>query len=141
MKKSTGELLEILKKSADASTFMKDASDDLMQQISLAEYLCHLIDSKGLNKSEVIHRSGLDRGYGYDILSGKKTPARDKVLALCFAFPLSAEETQSLLKSTGYPPLYVRLERDGVILYALEHCLSLNDTNELLYEMNYAILE
>lgn len=99
------------------------------------------MNSKQISKSDIIHRSGLERKYTYEILSGKKNPSRDKVLAICFAVPLSADETQQLLKSTGYPTLYARIERDSIILFALEHNLSLTDANELLYEMNYLLLE
>ncbi len=141
MKKTTGELLELLKKSSNASSYIKDVSDDLIQQLPLGESLCALIETKKLEKGELIRLSGLDRGYVYDILSGKKRPSRDKVLALCFAMSLSVNETQQLLKSTGYAALYIRIERDSIILFGLQHALSLMEVNELLYEMNYGILE
>lgn len=141
MKKTTGELLELLKKSPAAASYMEHAADDLIRQIPLSVYLTNLIEEKAMEKSRLIRLSGLDRGYVYDILAGKKNPSRDKVLALCFAMSLSAEDTQQLLKSTGYAPLYVRLERDSIILFGLEHGISLMETNELLFEMNYDVLE
>lgn len=141
MKKSTGELLELLKKSSNAASYMENASNDLIKKIPLAEYLTALIASRTVSKSDLIRRSGLDRGYVYDILSGKKTPSRDKVLAICYALPLTADETQQLLKSTGYASLYARIERDSILLFGLEHRLSLTDMNELLYEMNYPLVE
>lgn len=141
MKKTTGELLELLKKSPAAASYMEHAADDLIRQIPLSVYLTNLIEEKAMGKSRLIRLSGLDRGYVYDILAGKKNPSRDKVLALCFAMSLSAEDTQQLLKSTGYAPLYVRLERDSIILFGLEHGISLMETNELLFEMNYDVLE
>lgn len=141
MKKTTGELLELLKKSPAAASYMEHAADDLIHQIPLSIYLTNLIEEKAMEKSRLIRLSGLDRGYVYDILAGKKNPSRDKVLALCFAMSLSAEDTQQLLKSTGYAPLYVRLERDSIILFGLEHGISLMETNELLFEMNYDVLE
>lgn len=141
MKKTTGELLELLKKSPAAASYMEHAADDLIRQIPLSVYLTNLIEEKAMEKSRLIRLSGLDRGYVYDILAGKKNPSRDKVLALCFAMSLSAEDTQQLLKSTGYAPLYVRLERDSIILFGLEHGISLMETNELLFEMNYEVLE
>lgn len=141
MKKSTGELLELLKKSSNAASYMENASNDLIKKIPLAEYLTDLITSRTVSKSDLIRRSGLDRGYVYDILSGKKTPSRDKVLAICYALPLTADETQQLLKSTGYAPLYARIERDSILLFGLEHRLSITDMNELLYEMNYPLVE
>lgn len=141
MKKTTGELLELLKKSPAVVSYMEHAADDLIRQIPLSVYLTNLIEEKAMEKSRLIRLSGLDRGYVYDILAGKKNPSRDKVLALCFAMSLSAENTQQLLKSTGYAPLYVRLERDSIILFGLEHGISLMETNELLFEMNYDVLE
>lgn len=141
MKKTTGELLELLKKSPAATSFLEHAADDLMQQIPLSTYLTDLITEKAIEKSSLIRYSGLDRGYVYDILAGKKNPSRNKVLALCFALSLSADETQQLLKSTGYAPLYIRIQRDSIILFCLEHGTTLIEANELLYEMNYEVLE
>ncbi|WP_251494743.1 helix-turn-helix transcriptional regulator [Otoolea muris] len=141
MKKTTGELLELLKRSPNASSYINGASDDLIQPVPLSDYLARLILERHMKKSSLIRPSGLDRGYVYDILAGKKNPSRDKVLAICFAFPLSDAETQQLLKATGYAPLYARLGRDSVILFALQHSLSLIEANNLLYDMNYPILE
>ena len=134
MQKTTGELLDLLKKSPTASTYMEQAADNLIHQIPLSEYLTKLIEEKNLTPD-------LDKGYVYDILAGKKNPSRDKVLALCFAMSLSADEVQKLLKSTGYAPLYVRMERDSILLFGLEHGLSVMEVNELLYEMRHELLE
>lgn len=140
MKKSTSELLEILKKSPDIPTYTNRVSGNLIEQLPLHTYLLKIIEEKQLKRSEVAHASGLDRGYVYDIFAGKKTPSRDKLLALCFALQLSEVQVQHLLNSTGYAQLYPRIERDSIILFALSHRLSLLDANELLYEMNYQLL-
>lgn len=141
MKRSTEELLEILKKSSDIATFMDENSEDMIDKIPLCHYLDDILIQKKLKKSEVIRRSGLDRKYCYEIFAGTKSPSRDKVLALCFAANLSDTETMQLLKSTGYPQLYARIERDSVILFALQHQLSLTDANDLLFEMDFPCLE
>lgn len=141
MKRTTEELLTILKKSSDISTFMENNSEDLMENIPLCQYLEQILIRKNLKKSDVIRLSGLDRKYCYEIFAGTKSPSRDKVLALCFAVQLSDSETMQLLKSTGYPQLYARIERDSVILFALQHNLSLTDANELLFELNYPCIE
>ena len=140
MRKSTMELLELLKASPTISDFIEKTADELIETIPLYQYLDMMIEEKQLKKSEVIKRSGLDRGYVYDIFAGKKIPSRDKVLAICFAMELSEEEVQRLLKYTGYPQLYARIERESIILFALQHQLKITDVNELLYEMNYAYL-
>ncbi len=137
MKKSTSELLEILKKSPDIPTYTDRVSGNLIEQLPLHTYLLKILEEKQLKRSDVAHASGLDRGYVYDIFAGKKTPSRDKLLALCFALRLSDVQVQRLLNSTGYAQLYPRIERDSIILFALSHHLSLLDANELLYEMNY----
>lgn len=137
MKKSTSELLEILKKSPDIPTYTDRVSGNLIEQLPLHTYLLKILEEKQLKRSDVAHASGLDRGYVYDIFAGKKTPSRDKLLALCFALRLSDVQVQRLLNSTGYAQLYPRIERDSIILFALSHHLSLLDANELLYEINY----
>lgn len=141
MKRTTEELLAILKKSPDISTFMENNSEDLMENMPLCQYLEQILTQKNLKKSDVIRLSGLDRKYCYEIFAGTKSPSRDKVLALCFSAGLSETETMHLLKSTGYPQLYARIERDSVILFALQHKLSLTDANDLLFELNYPCLE
>ena len=117
MQKTTGELLDLLKKSPTASTYMEQAADNLIHQIPLSEYLTKLIEEKNLKKGNLIRLSGLDKGYVY------------------------ADEVQKLLKSTGYAPLYVRMERDSILLFGLEHGLSVMEVNELLYEMRHELLE
>ena len=140
MKKSTEELLSILKNTNNISTYMEDQKETL-DPVDLTEALEQLLDARSITKSDCIYRSGLDRTYCYQIFSGRKTPSRDKLLALCLAMELSAAEVQSLLKQTGYAPLYPKLARDSVILFAFYHKLSLTDLNELLYEMDLELVQ
>lgn len=140
MQKTTCELLEILQKSSNLTAYMQQVSEDLIETVPLHIYLEKLLHEKNLKKSDVIRLSGLDRGYAYDIFSGSKLPSRNKVLALCFSMSLLVTEVQRLLVATGYSQLYARLERDSIILFALQRQLSLIDTNELLFEMGYPCL-
>ena len=142
MKKSTVELMELLKNSTDFSSYVSSVSENFMERCSLDTSLQAILKEKRLRKSEVIRRSGLDRKYAYEIFSGSsKKPARDKVLALCLSMQLSIDETQKLLNTSEYPMLYTKVERDCIILYALQRHLSVSDTNEMLDEMGYGILE
>ena len=140
MKKTTIELLQILKNTTDYSSYEAKYGEQLLEQVPIDVYLSSLLAEKQLSKSVIIRRSGLDRGYAYDIFSGKKHPARDKVLALCFGASLSIDETQKLLKTTGYPPLYARIARDNIILFSLERKFTIIDTNMLLEEMDMELL-
>lgn len=140
MKKSTEELLQILKKAPDFETFISDESENV-GSIPLYSYLKNLCEQKNMLPAHCIKGSGLDRNYGYQIFSGEKHPNRDKVLAICFGFPLCLEEIQSLLKATGYPILYAKEKRDSAIIFALQRNYSLIATNELLLDMGLKLIE
>lgn len=139
MTKSTQELLEILKQTSQIDDYIENEENNLVQ-MELHQYLQILLEKKQLSSSQLIKRSGLDRTYTYQILSGKKTPSRDKVLAICFSLELSFEETQNLLKATGYPILYARIKKDSILIFALQHKTSLTDANELLFDFGYDTL-
>lgn len=102
MKKSTQELLDILKNTPSFSNYTEQEEAELIE-VSLSDYLNRLIQEKNQDLPSLIRKSGLDRTYCYQIFDGRKRPSRDKVLALCFAMNLSFTEVQQLLKATGYP--------------------------------------
>lgn len=141
MKKSTGELLDILKKTSDFPSYAASVSENFTEHRPLCDALNALILEKHLKKSEIIKHSGLNRSYVYDILSGRKSPSRDKALALCLSMQLSVEETQRLFLTCEYPQLYPRVKRESVLLYALQNRISVLETNLLLDEMGFRILE
>lgn len=140
MKKTTGELLEILKKESTMDHYIETVSDSLIEQIPLSDCLNRLVEKKELKKADVIFQSGLERKYAYQIFNGTKKPNRDRVLALCLAMHLSLEETQALLRQTGYSTLYAKIKQDSVIIFCLQHALSTMDANDLLYEMGEPLL-
>ncbi|MCM1267424.1 MAG: hypothetical protein NC302_05920 [Bacteroidales bacterium] len=141
MKKTTGELLDLLQKERNLKHYMTAASDDFIRQVPLSDRLNALLTERGLKKSDIIHGAGLDRSYAYQIFDGQKTPNRDKVLALCLSMKVGCEETQQLLKQTGYPLLYARFKQDSIILFGLQHALSPMEVNDLLYEMKEPLLK
>lgn len=140
MKKSTDELLNILKHSPDLNTYYEKAAENI-SFLSVSDYLNKLCAEKNVSPAYCIKYSGLQRNYAYQIFSGKRIPTRNKLLALCFGFQLSLDETQTLLKSTGYPILYAKNERDSAIIYALQRKCSVTDLNELLFHMNLELIK
>lgn len=140
MKRNTEELLNILKNTSDINTYLSKENDNV-DSISLLEYLKNLCSEKNLSPAKCIKLSGLDRNYAYQIFSGSKKPARDKVLALCFGFSLTLDEIQSLLKTTGYPILYAKNKRDSIIIFAVQRGYFIRDVNELLYEIGMELIE
>lgn len=139
MKKSTMELLDVLKNSPFIEQYLENESESLAKE-ELDEVLSKLIAKKNMKRSEIIKRSGLDKSYAYQIFSGEKIPSRQKLIALMFGMKLSTDEVQDVLKRTGYPPLYPRIEVDAVILFCLQKGLSITDANEFLYDLGYEIL-
>lgn len=131
--------MDILRNTSNINSFMEKEQENFVTK-DLTSYLEKLLNEKKLTKSDCIKESGLDRTYAYQIFSGTKKPSRDKLLALCFAMKLTEEEVQSLLKYSGYPPLYPRLKRDGIIIWALHNGFSVDDVNELLFEEDMELL-
>lgn len=140
MQKSTRELFDILKSDVDIADYLKSNRIEFMN-IDLRDYLNGLLEEKGIEKSEVIRRSGLDRTYAYQIYSGLKKPSRDKLLALGFGMGMNLEEIQVMLQVARYPTLYPRDERDSVIIFGIHHRSSIQEVNELLYEMKMSIIQ
>ena len=139
MKKSTAELLKTLKHTTNISTYLSQEQENL-QALPLHLYLDKMFAEKKKSPSQCIRNSGLDRTYCYQIFSGRKLPSRDKVLALCFGLSLDNEQTQLLLKTTGYTQLYPRNKRDSIIIFALQRNITIIETNELLLDLGYEIL-
>ena len=48
---------------------------------------------------------------------------------LCFGLSLTVEESQQVLKKSGYAPLYARDTRDSIIIFSLLHNISVVKTN------------
>ena len=107
------------------------------RRYTLAEYLNQLLDEKHLSKADVVRESRLERVYGYHIFAGrKKNPSRNKVISLALAMKLAPEATQYLLYYAGAEQLYVRNPRDSILWYALDHHMSVLDTNIMLQKMS-----
>lgn len=105
------------------------------------EILNNEIQKRKLVKADVIRRSGIERHYAYQILSGTKTPSRDKLLMFCLGLGMTAEESQHFLLECSAPLLYAKNKRDNVVLFALENKLTVIEINELLYELGLEIFE
>ena len=141
MKKTTAELFELLKKQDDPAAFLAQEKDEMLHETP-GEYLNALLKENGLKKSEVIRRANLDRTYAYQLFAGTKTnPARDKIIMLCFGLGATSQETQRALKLFGVSELYVRNTRDAAIFYCLQKGMGLVDTNLLLCDMGFSVLE
>lgn len=134
MIKDTTKLLEELKQCSDFKKFYNENSEYIVNT-SLADYLNEIIEKKKLKKGEIIKKAEISEVYAYQIFSGiRKKPERNKLLCLAFGMELNLEETQELLKISGYPQLYVKKPFDSVIIYAICNQFTVVQTNNLLYD-------
>ena len=116
--RKTDELLKLIDKSADLDSFLKQHDEEFIK-INISEYLNMLIEKKNLVKAEIISSSGIDRVYAYQILSGIRTPSRDKLIQLSLGVNLEFEEVQRVLKYSRNAPLYAHNRRDSIIIFAI----------------------
>ncbi len=135
MEKRTQELMVMLQSDGcSLEEYLQENQGELLE-MPLAQYLQQLLETYQVNKGEVIHRSGLNQIYGYQIFAGSKAPGRDKLLALCFGFPLELTDAQRLLRLGGHSELYPRRRRDSALLLGLREKLTTVEMDDLLYEL------
>ncbi len=135
MEKDTGRLEHELAEARGVEGFFEENADELLH-LSAAEYLATLLAEKGMKRSEAIRASGLNPQYAHHIFAGRKNTSRENLLSLALAMRLTTKEAQRLLHCADVGKLYVRDPWDGVVWYALEHRLTVTETNELLHKFS-----
>jgi len=126
-------MLHKLKSGQDFAQFSRDHRDDFIST-TLSAYIEALLAQKALAKADVIKRANLNRVYGYQILSGKRMPTREKLIQLGFGLLLDVEGVQDLLKTAGMAPLYAKVKREVAILFCLNKGYDLLKTQAFLQQ-------
>ncbi|MGN0243365.1 MAG: XRE family transcriptional regulator [Lachnospiraceae bacterium] len=141
-RKTTEELLSILNNMSSSSELFHYTSECKQSGgITFSEFITNKMDEKKLSSGQLVAASQIQRNYGYQIINGTRQPGRDKVIALSLALTLSLEEAQRALSLANMGALYARIRRDSILIFALNKHLSVQDTNELLYECSERPLE
>ncbi len=133
MKKDTTEMLRELEACDDFTAFYKQNSDNIIKK-QLSEYLEELLIKHGMKKKDAIKNSEINDIYAYQIFAGSRIPERPKLLNLAIGMQLTLDEVQTLLRSSGYAPLYVKNEFDCIITYGICKRLKVTEVNSILYE-------
>lgn len=137
--KNTNELQKELTSAPDLSIFLSENQENFNNS-NFSELLNELFLKSGLTKATLSKRAGTSEVYLYQIFSGGRTPSRDRTLCLCFGLSATLEETQELLKNSGFAQLYVKDRRDAIIIYGLANGLTLTEVNERLFTEDEATL-
>ncbi len=111
-----------------------------MQHPDFVEMFSRMYKAQGRSKAEIARASGTSEAYLYQIFSGARIPSRDRLLCICIGMCAEVDDTQTLLKQCDYAPLYVRNQRDAIILHALMHETSLGKVNDMLFEYGEKML-
>lgn len=135
----TGKLIEDLKLCDDFKTFY-DENKQYMVADTLSTLLSNLAKEIGLNKAEIFRRAELSEVYGYQIFSGIRIPDRKKLLCLALGMGLTLEQTQMLLRTAGYAPLYIKLPDDSIVMYGICKNMTVAEVNMVLFEYGYKTL-
>lgn len=138
--KETERLLDALKGDASLKDIMEEHEGTFLEG-SVASELAKIMEEKKIQRRQLVKNSILNEIYFYQILNGRKRPQRNKLICVTLAMGLNLEETQRLLKVTGYPELYARLPQDCVIIYGIEHGLTPEGINRLLFEQGLPLLD
>lgn len=139
--KNTEDLLEQLKmKNMSYEDWLGDNEDSFIQR-DLAQFWHIAVEESGISKTDITNRANLGWTYLYDILKGKKIPSRDTIVRLFLAMQLGSEKCQEALKMNNWAVLYPKVKRDSVLLYALNHKLSMSETETLLKQQQETALK
>ena len=139
----TNELMQLLAHTTTTSE-LKVLDEKLSQdirKISFSDYINEQIFLQDISPADLIAQAGIQRNYGYQILNGTKNPSKEKIISLCLALHLDVAQTQRALKIAQTAPLYPKIRRDAILLFAIQKKYSVQKTNELLDEMKEESLQ
>lgn len=134
---TTDELMKLLTSTKNTAE-LKQYTDTLPEMAAVStfpEYLNEQMIAHNITAANLIAAAQIQRNYGYQILDGRRSPSRDKVISLCLAPKLDLLETQRALTLTKNGQLYSKSKRDSILIFAIEKKLSVIDANSLLEEL------
>lgn len=108
-------------------------NEEYIIDLTLSNYLCDRLEKKSLSKADVIKKADINEIYGYQILSGKRTPSRNKLIRLCIGAEFSLDDTNETLKVAGFSPLFPKIKRDSIIIFGIQNNYPIWQINESLY--------
>ena len=133
--KQTDSLKQELMETSDLDKFLSENKESFDSDDCSAA-LQEFFEGKDFSKAELARRSGMSTVYLHQIFSGKRKPSRDRLICLCFGLECSLEAAQTLLKKAGFLALYPKNRRDAILIYSFSRGLSLQETNDKLFQEN-----
>ena len=134
-KKSTGDLSQELMDQPNLDAYIH-ANQEIFLERNLAELLSRLYDRNPISKVTLARCAGISEVYLHQVFSGRRRPARDRLVCICIGLRATLEETQELLKQAGYAQLYPRNKREAIIAHGIIHHTPLGEINDKLFVEN-----
>jgi len=135
----TSEVLTKLVTAGNLDEFYSENAEQLNVP-ALSDYLNELCESKGISSSDLMQKTDIERGFGYQIFTGRRRLSRDVALKLALGLGLNVDETQRLLLISKNSQLYPRVARDAAILYSLHNGIDYRETQVKLHDLEMTIL-
>ena len=132
LEKNTSDLQQELLSKPNLDRILSENAASFQQESATA-LLNRLYERTGLSKITLAKRSGMSEIYVHQILSGRRSPSRGRLICLCYGLNATLDETQELLKLYGLAQLYPRNRRDAILIYGLTHNVSVQDINDRLF--------
>ena len=101
-----------------------------------AQVLQNLLEQAGVAAPEWIAAADISKSYAYQVLRGERIPGRDILLRTALVLKLSLKEAQRLLAVGGCGALYPKIRRDAAVIFALNHHMTLLETEDLLASLS-----
>ena len=139
LEKDTEQLMNQIKAADNFEKLFEEHQPYLINE-EIKDYLAKMLQEKKLKKISVIRAAEISEVTGYQYFDGKRKPSREKVLALAIGFGLTVEETNELLKKTGYAQLYPKHHWDAILIFGISHNFSIMEMNERLFEAGFLTL-
>lgn len=133
MQKCTDDLMKELTQTSHIDEYLKN-NDKYIITENLSSFICDRIAEKGISKAQVLRNADINEIYGYQILSGKRLPSRQKLISICIGAEFNLELTNEVIKLAGYAPLSPKNKWDSIVIFGIANHLSITKINETLYD-------
>lgn len=91
----TEKILEKLSGTKSITEFIEE-NKDAFDLLTIGEYIELELKNRNCTKASVIRKSGINKRFFFDILSGKKTPNRRYIVRMFLALGLDFSDTQCI---------------------------------------------
>lgn len=135
---NTTQLLHKLSESKDVKKFIEEYESEF-RCISCSDFINDVLAQKDLSVAKVAKESGQGE-YAYKVIRGERKPSRDVLITIAIGLELNLDETQLLLRIAKWAILDPRDKRDSIIIYGINERKTVEQLNDLLYDMEQQTL-